>query len=363
MNKEIRVLQLIDSLDVGGAEMLAVNIFNLLSKRDHVRSFLCVTRAEGKLKTQIKEEESYLFLNKKNKIDFSAIVKLVRFIKKNKIEVIHAHSSSFFMAFCVKLCKPSLKLVWHDHYGKSDFLEERKFGVLQYFSFSFSYIISVNSNLEKWAKKSLYCNNVTFLNNFPFFNDLHKTTNLKGVDGKRIVQVAAFRPQKDHLNLLKSFLRIQEKYPEWTLHLIGGGINQSYETEIVDFIQNHGLKMKVFMYGVCTDIEHILSQASIGVLSSKSEGLPISLLEYGLAKLPVVVTKVGECDKVVLHDRSGLVVPKEDSEAFSKSMTILMNNDKKRNHFGEELYIEIKKKYAKEHYINKLINIYTRIYC
>ena len=49
------------------------------------------------------------------------------------------------------------------------------------------------------------------------------------------------------------------------------------------------------------------SKHTIGVLASKFEGLPVALLEYGLAKLPVVITDVGECNKVVTHLKDGLV--------------------------------------------------------
>ena len=60
MNKKIKVLQLIDSLQVGGAEVLAVNIANALSKQGLV-SHLCATRTEGPLKENI-EPVSYTHL-------------------------------------------------------------------------------------------------------------------------------------------------------------------------------------------------------------------------------------------------------------------------------------------------------------
>ena len=63
MNKKIKVLQLIDSLQVGGAEVLAVNIANALSN-EGVESHLCVTRNEGPLKENIKPSVGYLFLEK-----------------------------------------------------------------------------------------------------------------------------------------------------------------------------------------------------------------------------------------------------------------------------------------------------------
>ena len=68
MNKKIRVLQLLDSLHAGGAEVLAVNIANALSN-EGVESHLCTTRNEGPLKENINPSVGYLFLERKRIVD------------------------------------------------------------------------------------------------------------------------------------------------------------------------------------------------------------------------------------------------------------------------------------------------------
>ena len=100
MNKKIKVLQLIDSLQVGGAEVLAVNIANTLSKQ-RIVSHLCATRKEGPLKENIEQAVGYLFLERKKTVDIKSIKKLKKYIKKNNISIIHAHSTSYFIAICV----------------------------------------------------------------------------------------------------------------------------------------------------------------------------------------------------------------------------------------------------------------------
>ena len=97
----MRILQLIDSLEAGGAERMAVNYANALQKKLGF-SALCTTREEGQLKAMLSPEVGYLFLGKKKALDFKAILKLRSYVKKNKIEFIHAHSSSFFTAVLLK---------------------------------------------------------------------------------------------------------------------------------------------------------------------------------------------------------------------------------------------------------------------
>src|SRR5690606_7277742 len=159
----MRVLQLIDTLRPGGAERMAVNYANGLTSRIEA-SFLCCTRMEGLLKEQLSSEVEYLFLNKRSDFDRNAFLLLKRFIKENRIDLIQAHSSSYFLAVLVKWSIPGIKLVWHDHYGRE--LSSRRAGVLIPFSRSFDLVISVNRDLERWAERKLFARKVIFVRNF-----------------------------------------------------------------------------------------------------------------------------------------------------------------------------------------------------
>ncbi len=90
-----------------------------------------------------------------------------------------------------------------------------------------------------------------------------------------------------------------KEYPKWSLHLVGKDFNDDYSLKLNNLIESLDLKKNIFLYGSKPDISNILRQCEIGLLSSKSEGLPLALLEYGLANLPVIATKVGECESVI----------------------------------------------------------------
>src|SRR5690606_14684968 len=107
-----------------------------------------------------------------------------------------------------------------------------------------------------------------------------------GKDDFKIICVANLRPQKDHLNLLKAFEMLEPDL-KVSLHLIGEDPGTEYSTSLRKSIENSPVKLKIFFYGIQSDIIHLLKQADLGVLSSRSEGLPLALLEYGMAGLPV----------------------------------------------------------------------------
>ena len=167
---------------------------------------LCVTREEGPLLKSVDSNVDYIYLNKKSTLDIKAIFKLKEYVSKNRIDILHAHSSSFFIAILVKMLLPSLKIVWHDHYGNSELLNQRPKTILRLSSRFFSHIFSVNSQLKDWSINNLVCEKVSYMKNFAVLNKLvSDLTLLAGREDKRICVLANLRQQKNHIRLLEAF--------------------------------------------------------------------------------------------------------------------------------------------------------------
>ncbi|MBC3757776.1 glycosyltransferase family 4 protein [Hyunsoonleella sp. SJ7] len=353
----MRVLQLIDSLKTGGAERVAVNLANVLATHIDV-SFLCATRKEGLLKSGLSQNVQYVFLDKRRTLDIQAIRTLFKFVKINQIDIIHAHSTSFFLATLVKLLLPKVKIIWHDHYGNSEFVNKRKSGVLRYCSKYFSHVIAVNETLKQWGIKNLKIDNVDFLSNFSIQDTIEPQTSLAGTMGKRVIHLANFRPQKNHELLFKSFSSVIKKHPDWTLHCVGEDFKDDYSKKNKAIIKDNNLSSNVFIYGSKPDVANILSQSTIGVLSSDSEGLPLAVLEYGMAGLPVVATDVGDCNLIVSNEKEGLLVEPNDLESFSNSLLKLVENPDLREKLGENIKNKVFENFSEEKVVEHLLNIY-----
>jgi glycosyltransferase involved in cell wall biosynthesis len=352
----MRILQIIDSLEAGGAERMAVNYANDLANKLEF-SGLVATRKEGALLSQINPKVSYLFLNKKRQLDVPAIFRLRSFVKKNKVTHIHAHSTSFFLAFILKLLCPSLLIIRHDHYGNNEFLAIRPHFVLKLTASFFYGVIAVNQKLKFWSETELKAKNVIYLPNFPEEGlSVVQNTKLMGVEGKRIVSLANLREQKNHFLLLETASELMKSNPEWTFHLVGKDFEDEYSQHIrKSIIENH-LENNVFLYGSKLDIENILSQASIAILTSQSEGLPVALLEYGLSKKAVVVTNVGEMPMIIENKINGFIVDSNDSDLFYKSLVDLITDEKLRSDFGLALHATIHENYSAESVMKKYLN-------
>lgn len=351
----MRIVQLIDSLEAGGAERMAVNYANaLLSCAEF--SGLVVSRKEGLLKDKVKPQVNYLFLNRKKTLDFKAILLLRNFLITNKITHIQAHSSSYFIAVLVKFLIPRLKIIWHDHYGKAEQLNDRSYFLIKIFSLFFYRTVSVNQILKNWAIERLWCSKVLYLPNFvEFEKEIEEPFKLEGLEGKRIVCLANLRPQKNHLMLINVAYKIKQEFPDWTFHFVGQDNKDEYSRQIKDKIKEFNLEETIFVYGSVSSVQSVIQQSQIGVLSSVSEGLPLALLEYGKAELPVVVTAVGEIPSII-NNENGFCVQSEDEIAFSQSLVKLMGNESLRRTFGENLKKKIEIEFGVKNIMDNFIS-------
>ena len=353
----MRVLQLIDSLSAGGAERMAVAYANELL--DHVdASHLCTTRKEGLLKATLNDRVGYLFLKKKRTVDLKALKLLVKYVSLNEIDVIHAHSSSFFYAAVVKLFNKQVKIIWHDHYGENEMLASRSYSTLRKASKYFYAIISVNENLRMWAIEHLKCKNVNYLKNFVSNSvALKPDINLEAEGTFRIVCLANIRKQKDHLNLLSAYELIKSKQPQVSLHLLGEIHHDAYYRSLTTFITQRNLK-DVYFYGSQNGVINLLKTCDLGVLSSASEGLPVALLEYGMAQLPVVCTNVGQCKDVI--NEYGKLVPSNDHVKLSEAILNYVENAVLRNSDAARYSEYIAEGYSFDAVLPKILNIYKK---
>ena len=348
----MKILQLIDTLHSGGAERVALNYANSLLKYG-VQSHICATRKKGILIDEIEEGVSLHFLRKKSAFDLLALIKLRNIIRENKIDIVHAHGTSWFFAVLCEISGVKFRLIWHDHYGNSEFLENRESRLLKFFSTKFDGIISVNKKLRNWAKSELRVKNVTFLNNFIKIKEDSdkKPVNLKGNSEIKLICVANLRAQKDHRTLLEAFRILQNEGKDVSLHLFGKEYSDQYSEDILNLFDS---LPSVFWYGEQKDIYSYLCQAHIGILSSFSEGLPLALLEYGMARLGVVITDVGECKSVI--GEYGILTNTSNPVEMAEAINTYIENPNKLQVDSISLQTRIKHLYSEENVIPEYLS-------
>ncbi|MCG9973043.1 glycosyltransferase family 4 protein [Christiangramia crocea] len=351
----MRILQLIDTLNSGGAERMALNYF-LAVKKCGFESYIAVSREEGFLAEQIRYSPGYKFLKKSNAADLLAFYKLKKIISLHKIDIIQAHGSSWFWAVLCKISGSKIKVVWHDHFGDSENLDKRKSILLKKASRYFDGIISVNNNLRNWAKHTLkFKKPLIYLPNFVNQPISLERKVLRGDCQFKIVCVANLRPQKDHFTLIKAFKMIQHKF-DVSLHLFGRHSDDAYFFEVKTLVENNP---GIFYDGEVSNVMNFLADADMGVLSSNSEGLPLALLEYGMAGIPVICTKVGECSNIIEDD--GFLVEANKPEELAAAMKYYLENREKSKQDSINFNRRIKNDYSEEAILSEFQKFISKI--
>jgi glycosyltransferase involved in cell wall biosynthesis len=357
--KTTGVMQIVDTLETGGAERVAVNIANHLP-RDQYRSFLCTTRRDGPLEEAIEPDVRRLRLERKSTLDVGAIRRLVKFIRANDIRILHPHGASIFIAAAAARFAPDVRVIWHDHFGRCG-TEERPAWLYRQACSRVSGVIAVNEMLVEWSRTKLGvpADRVWYVANFVEIpSKVRNDPALPGEPGRRIVCVANFRPQKDHLNLIHAMKKVIECVPDAHLLLVGPLLDDPNLRAVRTEIFSLGLTTHVSFLGQRTDVPQVLQACDVGVLSSNSEGLPLSLLEYGAAGIAAVSTRVGQCAEVLDEGGAGILVPHSSSTELADGIVALLKSPEQRAGFAERLNERVVNYYSAEAAIQEVCQTY-----
>lgn len=346
----MKIIQIVDSLEMGGTERMCVNIANGLSSSG-INNVVVVTRRPYTLSGRLNQHTTLFTCNKKNRWDISSFIRIYRFISKEKPQIIHAHSTTLLWACIIKILKPSIRLIWHDHYGNRKHAPDNFIHII--LSVFINGIVAVNDEITNWHIKNMSVKNesIVCLSNFAMLHQVDMTKRIVNT----MVMNANLIPVKDHFTLLRALGILHQQQIPFKLYLIGKEVDVAYVLQVKNMIQQLHLSDNVILLGQVNDIETILGEASIGILSSTSEGLPVSLLEYGLAGLAVIATDVGQCGKVLGMGEYGWVVPTQQPKLLAEILLTILNNPKIAAEKANKLNTHIKLFYSEKSFMHNYL--------
>jgi glycosyltransferase involved in cell wall biosynthesis len=143
-----------------------------------------------------------------------------------------------------------------------------------------------------------------------------------------VVGVGRFAYPKDFLTLLEAL-----RFVKAPCHVRLAGDGPAL-TAVKSALTRDGLSQKVELLGARADIPDLLARSDVFVLSSRSEGFPVSVLEAMAAGLPVVATDVGGVAEAVEDGETGLLVPAADAEAVARALERLVVDGALRRRLG-----------------------------
>lgn len=163
----------------------------------------------------------------------------------------------------------------------------------------------------------------------PFYRqyDRNKARKDIGISDEALVfvKVANLIPYKGHLDLIKALALISDTLPKpWVVLLIGR--DDGIAADLKKKAELLGISENIRFLGACTDVTNYLRLADVGVLCSHEEGFSNAILEAMAAALPMVVTSVGGNAEAVVDSSTGYVVPPKAPELLADALVKISNH-------------------------------------
>jgi glycosyltransferase involved in cell wall biosynthesis len=145
--------------------------------------------------------------------------------------------------------------------------------------------------------------------------------------GKKLVAlVGIISAHKGHDTLIKAAARVIEQQPETAFILIGPELG-SFGQQLREQIHALGIADKVFFLGPRNDVPNLLGLVNLLVLPSTQEALPLVMLEAMACGKPVVATRCGGPEEVVIDGETGFLVPVGDDSRLAERMKMILSDD------------------------------------
>jgi glycosyltransferase involved in cell wall biosynthesis len=166
------------------------------------------------------------------------------------------------------------------------------------------------------------------------------------------------RDVKGHAVLIRAAETVVREFPDVRFLLAGdGGRRKSFEDDIARI----GLEKHFLFLGRRSDVPRILSCCDLAVLPSHTEGLSNALLEYLAAGLPAVASRVGGNVEIIQDGKTGLLVPPEDSSALAGAILQLLGDSGLAAELGRNGRAYVSAEFSFQRMIEKTDRMYTEL--
>jgi len=366
----IKILYTIETHGPGGAESVIVNLASSFNN-DFFQAYGLFIK-EGWIADQFRERQFPVKVYKnKYFFDIPLIVNLVLYIKKKKIDIIHAHefTMGFYSTLASQLTGIPCVTTFH---GKSEGSLKKKARYL-----AFKYIlkkaatVSVSYNLKEWIGSNYALpkplnaihNGIdisAFTGNIGIKRDKAAICRKIGLpdDSVLVANVARLFAVKG-VEVLVEAAELVLKDASNVHFLIAG--NGPERENLIKLAESKGIAEKVHFLGECDIVPQILSASDIFVLSSHSEGLSISILEAMASRLPVVATDVGDNRHLVIDGENGFIVQPNKPLLLAKKIQHLILNADLRMSFGKQSRAIVKEKFDNHIMIDQYKKLYKNL--
>jgi glycosyltransferase involved in cell wall biosynthesis len=354
----MKIVHVVDSMEVGGAEMLVSQMCQFQRAQGHVPCVYAVS-ALGLLGERMRGEGFTVEANVGRHL-VDATGKFLRLFRESRPDVVHLHNPTptIYAALSARVAGVSnIISTRHSLVAPPHRLAaELKYAVAARFC---DWVVGIcdatTENLNRMhtvpgRKIVRIYNGAIPLSRTPIERWPTKS-------GFTLVYVGRLEPVKNHGLLLSAFRAALSSMPGLRLWMVGDG---SQRASLESLARELDIWEQVTFWGQQLDVAPFLSAADVFMMSSTSEGLPMSLLQAFSLQLPAIVTDVGGMAEVVRKAQAGLTVSATDPAEMAAAILRLAGSDPEREHFSNNALRAYQTDFSAQTMVEAYMDLYEK---
>ncbi|MEM4406528.1 MAG: glycosyltransferase [Candidatus Methanomethylicaceae archaeon] len=353
-----KVLHVINSLDVGGAEALLVNFIRYAPKNYSVE--VCVLYPSGALRQPLALLGIPLYdLHLFYKYDMTRVCELIKLIQSNQYDIVHAHlfPSVLLTALASRKAKgPCYICTEHGTWNR-----RRKFFGFRYLDrwiySHYSKVIcvspTVRQSLAQWAELEL--NRMVVIPSGVMVSEEDEGHSVPTYD---LIFVGRLEYEKGLDILFHALVLLRQRRLHPRLLIVGAGSQSERLRGLAARLQ---LSSQVVFVGYQSDVRRFLREARIFVLPSRTEGLPVSLLEAMATGKGIIATSSGGIVDAVENNQEAILVPPGDASALADAIAKMLEEPQRLQSMGRAAQARARSLFSVQRYVRETIELYEKV--
>lgn len=332
----MRILQLVSSLGIGGAERFVTDLSLKLNEVSGVEvRLLVLDNAEHVGKSKVYEKslidelsnlgvQVFIAPKRGRKNILSTFAFLRSHINTFRPDIVHSHL--LIWSLLVSFIKNrDIKHIYTQHINRLRYPLIHKFYLNKIIDKYISICDEATSDFKKSISEDKICKIVNGID-LNKFNTFKRQNTQRDNDIFKMIMVSRLEPQKNHEMTIRVLKKLKDIRPQlkFSLSIVGEG---SLSKQLKVLVDDLNINDKISFLGTREDVSDLLSKHHLFLLSSDFEGFSIALIEALASKINILATNVGGNDEILGYGKFGYLIDKNDYDAYLKMLLYIIDNE------------------------------------
>ncbi len=311
---------------------------------------------------------SYFCLNAGSKLQYPmVVVRLAKYLKDESVDILHTHLffAGLIGVLTKRLRQKTIVALMRHHTSVVRMLGSRiHIAADKWMAENADHVTTVSEAARNYIQKvdgirraeiEVVYTGFDFQKLAPNVDDRRRVRREFSFEADNLVigYAANFINGKGHLQLIEAYKKIAAAMPNVKLFLVGSGMLSEVKKAAENFAPG-----QIVFAGWRNDVPECLNAMDIFIQPSLSEAFSQVLVEAMGTGLPVIATRVGGADEVIINGENGILIEPNDTDAIYQATLHLYNDVRLRNEIAQKGMLSVKERFTVPIMIDRLMALY-----